>query len=324
MKAMVCRRLGLPEVLQLEELPSPQPKAGQVLVAMRAASVNFPDALILQGRYQVKPELPFTPGYELAGVVESVGEGVTTVRPGDHVIAVIKWGAFAEQVIVPAERAWPIPKEIAFTDAAAFPLAYSTSYHALKDRAKLRAGETLLVLGAAGGVGLAAVQLGRILGARVIACASSAEKLATCRAHGADETVDYSREDFREAVKRLTAGKGVDVIADPVGGRFADPAVRSMAWGGRYLVLGFTDGSIPSIALNLPLLKGCSLVGVSADTFTRKEPEAGRRNYAELIEMIASGRLKPVVSRIEPLANAAAVLTDVMNRKAQGKIVLVP
>jgi NADPH2:quinone reductase len=257
-------------------------------------------------------------------VVKSVGDGVTQVRPGDHVIAVIRWGAFAEEVIVPADRAWPIPSSIDFAPAAAFPLAYSTSYHALKDRGQLKAGETLLVTGAAGGVGLAAVQLGKILGARVIACASSDEKLATCRAHGADDTINYSSEDFREAIRRLTDGRGLDVVADPVGGPLAEPAIRSMAWGGRYCILGFTSGTIPKVALNLALLKGCSLVGVVADTFTYREPEAGRRNYAELIEMISSGRLKPAVSKVMPLADAVAALNEVRERRVVGKIVLVP
>jgi len=324
MKAMICRRLGPPEVLQFEDIPSPAPLAGEVLVSMRAAAVNFPDVLILQGRYQLKPELPFTPGWELAGVVKAVGEGVTQVKPGDHVIAVIRWGAYAEEVIVPADRAWPIPSQIDFRAAAAFPLAYSTSYHALKDRGELKAGETLLVTGAAGGVGLAAVQLGKILGARVIACASTDEKLAACRAHGADDTINYASEDFREAIRRLTGGKGVDVVADPVGGPLAEPAIRSMAWGGRYCILGFTSGTIPKVALNLALLKGCSLVGVVADTFTYREPEAGRRNYAELIEMIASGRLKPAVSKVMKLSEAVAALNEVKDRRVQGKIVLIP
>lgn len=324
MKAMVCHRLGPPEVLAFEDRPTPVPARGEVLVSMRAAAVNFPDVLILQGKYQLKPEPPFTPGWEIAGVVKAVGEGVTHVRAGDHVIAVIRWGGYAEEVIVPADRAWPIPTRMDFNEAAAFPLAYSTSYHALKDRGELKAGETLLVTGAAGGVGIAAVQLGKLLGARVIACASSAEKLAVCREHGADATINYTDGDFREAIRKATDGRGVDVAADIVGGPLAEPIVRSMAWGGRYCVMGFTSGTIPKIPLNLALLKGCSIVGVVADTFTYREPEAGRKNYAELIDMIVTRRLKPVVSKVMPLRDAVAALNEVKDRKVLGKIVLVP
>jgi NADPH2:quinone reductase len=294
------------------------------VVSIKAAAVNFPDGLIIQNRHQIKATPPFTPGYELAGVVKEVGEGVTGLKPGEHGVAMLKRGGFAEEVAMPAERFWPVPEQLDWAQAAAFPLAYGTSYYALKGRAALQPGETLLVLGAAGGVGIAGVQYGRQLGARVIACASSAEKLETCRRHGAHDLVDYTREDLREAIRRLTGGRGVDVVLDPVGGRYAEPAVRGMAWGGRYLIIGFTDGEIPKIPLNLVLLKSCELQGVLWDSYTHRNPLEGRRYIADMAAMILSGEVAPLVSATYPLARAAEALNHVMSRKVQGKIVLLP
>jgi NADPH2:quinone reductase len=323
MKAVLCKQYGLPDTLVVEELPTPAPAAGQVVVSMKAAGVNFPDALIVQGKYQMKPPFPFSPGTELAGIVKAVGAGVSQPKPGDAVIAYAGYGAYAEEVLVEARACIPMPPGVDFKVAASFMMTYGTSYHALKDRAQLKAGETLLVLGAAGGVGSAAVELGKLLGARVIAAASSADKLAACTQLGADATIDYSKEDLREAVKRVTAGKGVDVVYDPVGDKYAEPAMRDLAWGGRYLVIGFAGGEIPKIALNLPLLKGFSIVGVFWGNFTRKEPQKNEANVRELLAWIAGGRLKPLVSAAYPLAQAAQALKDVMERKVKGKVVLV-
>lgn len=322
MKAVLCKKLGLPDTLVIEDVPSPRAGRDEIVMTVKGAAVNFPDYLMIQGKHQTRPEVPFTPGWEVAGIVKEVGEGVTGIKPGDHGVAQIKWGGYAEEALVPLDRFWSIPKEIDFIDAAAFPLAYGTSYHALKDRAHLQPGETLLVLGAAGGVGIAAVQFGKLMGARVIACASSAEKLAVCKAHGADELVNYTTEDLREAIKRLTHGKGVDVVLDPVGGHYAEPAVRGMAWGGRYLIVGFTAGEIPKIPLNLALLKGCSLVGVVWHTFSVRDVKGGRETFDQMARWIASGQLKPLVSAIYPLDRAAEALQVVVDRKVLGKIVL--
>ncbi|MCX7142740.1 MAG: NADPH:quinone oxidoreductase family protein [Proteobacteria bacterium] len=324
MKAVLCKQYGLPDTLVLEEIPSLVPAAGQLVVSMKAAGVNFPDALIIQGKYQVKPAMPFSPGSELAGVVKEVGAGVNDFKIGDAVIAYAGHGGYAEEVAVDARTCIPMPPGVDFKVAASFMMTYGTSYHALKDRAQLKPGETLLVLGAAGGVGSAAVELGKLLGARVIAAASSDDKLEACKKLGADATINYSSEDLREAVKRITDGKGVDVVYDPVGDKFAEPAMRDMAWGGRYLVIGFAAGEIPKIALNLPLLKGFSIVGVFWGSFTRKEPQKNQANVRELLGWIASGKLKPLVSAAYPLAQAAQALKDVMERKVTGKVVLVP
>jgi NADPH2:quinone reductase len=321
-RAVLCKAWGGPESLSIEDLPSPLPGRNQVVVSVKAAGVNFPDVLIIQGKYQFKPELPFSPGSEVAGTVKAVGEGVRHVKPGDTVAAFLGWGGFAEEVLVDAERVAPVPPGIDAKIAASFILAYGTSYHALKDRAQLKSGETLLVLGAAGGVGLAAVELGKLVGARVIAAASTPEKLAACRERGADATIAYEQEDLREAVKKLTDGKGVDVVYDPVGGRFAEPALRSIAWGGRYLVIGFAGGDIPKIPLNLTLLKGCSIVGVFWGEFARREPVANARNLGELLTWIGNGRLQPVVSATYPLERTADALVAMANRKVVGKVVI--
>jgi NADPH2:quinone reductase len=322
MKAVLCKQFGPPESLLIEELPSPRAGAGEVVVSMRAASLNFPDVLIIQNKYQFKPPLPFSPGSELAGVVKEVGEGVHGYKPGDRVLAVTTYGAFAEEVKVDAARLVPIPAGMDFNSAAAFLLTYGTSDHALRDRGQLRAGETLLVLGAAGGVGLAAIEIGKALGARVIACASSADKLQVCRQHGADDLINYATEDLREKIKELTGGRGVDVVYDPVGGPYTEPALRSITWRGRLLVVGFAAGDIPKIPLNLPLLKGSSVVGVFWGEFARREPKAFAASIGQLGTWFREGKLKPHVSRTFALEQAVEALRLMAARKVTGKVVL--
>ena len=322
MKAVLCKAYGPPESLVVEEVPSPAPGPGEAVVAVRAAAVNFPDVLIIQNKYQVKPPLPFSPGSELAGVVKAVGDGVNAVAAGDAVFAITGYGAFAEEVKVDARRLLRIPGGMGFVTAAAFGLTYATSDHALRDRGSLESGETLLVLGASGGVGLAAIEIGKALGARVIACASNDEKLASCRDHGADATINYATEDLRERIKTLTDGKGPDVIYDPVGGPYTEPALRSLAWRGRLLVVGFAAGEIPRIPLNLPLLKGCAIVGVYWGDFSRREPERFAESIQQLGRWHAEGKLKPHVSQILPLERAADALHAMAQRKVIGKIVL--
>jgi NADPH2:quinone reductase len=322
MKAVLCKAYGPPESLVIEDVPSLEPGPGEVVIAVKAASVNFPDVLIIQNRYQVKPPLPFSPGSEVAGVVKAAGGGVTHVKAGDRVMAIIGYGAFAEEVSVESRRVLPLPSGMDFETAAAFGLTYATSEHALVDRGALKAGETLLVLGAAGGVGVAAVEIGKALGARVIACASTDDKLAVCRAHGADETINYATDDLRERVKVLTNGSGPDVIYDPVGGAYTEPALRSIAWRGRLLVVGFAAGEIPKIPLNLTLLKGCSIVGVFWGEFTRREPQRFAESMQRLSRWYAEGRLKPHISAMFPLERAAEALTRMANREIMGKVVL--
>jgi NADPH2:quinone reductase len=323
LKALLCNTLGTND-LQLAELPVPQPGAGQVAITVKAAAANFPDALMLEGKYQFKPPLPFAPGCELSGVVAAVGSDVTGLVRGQRVLAVVPHGAFAEMALAEAARVVPIPEGVDFESAAAFMFTYGTSYHALKDRAQLAAGETLLVLGAGGGVGLAAVELGKRMGARVIAAASSEAKLAACREHGADEAIDYVRHDLRERVKALTAGRGVDVVYDPVGGAFTEAAFRALAWRGRLLVVGFANGEIPKLSLNLPLLKGASVVGVFWGDFTRREPEANRANMAQLVAWLAEGRLRPHIGARYPLAKGGEAIAEVRERRAVGKVLVLP
>lgn len=322
MKAVLCKELGLPEKLVVEEVPSPKAGKGEVVLSVKACGVNFPDTLIIQGKYQFKPELPFSPGGEVAGVVKEVGEGVTSPKPGDRVIAFNTWGGFAEEMVVEADRTIPMPDRMDFVPASAFVLTYGTSYHALKDRAQLKPEETLLVLGASGGVGIAAVQLGKMMGARVIAAASTAEKLQVCKQNGADELIKYGEEDLRARVKELTSGKGVDVVYDPVGGPYSEPALRDMAWNGRFLVVGFAAGDIPKVPLNLTLLKGCSIVGVFWGAFTRKEPENNRRNNEDLMQFFVQGKVRPHIHATYPLEQAAQALNEVMNKRVSGKVVL--
>jgi NADPH2:quinone reductase len=324
MKAIVCKAWGLPDTLILENLPDLTPGPGQVAINVKAAGVNFPDVLIIQNKYQFRPDLPFTPGSELAGVVRAVGEGVTHPKIGDRVIAFIGQGAFAQQVLAPAHAVMPMPLGMHFDIAAAITLTYGTSHHAIVDRAQLRAGETMLVLGAAGGVGLAAIEIGKALGARVIAAASSDDKLAVCRAHGADATINYDTKDLREEVKIITNGKGPDVIYDPVGGIYAEPAFRSIAWRGRYLVVGFANGEIPRLPLNLMLLKGASLVGVFWGDFAKREPKANLAAMRELMGWLAVGKIKPHISARYSLADTALALNDMAARKVTGKVVILP
>jgi NADPH:quinone reductase len=322
-KAILCQAYGPPESLVVADVPPPVAGAGEVVVSMKAASLNFPDVLIIQGKYQVKPPLPFSPGSEMAGIVKAVGEGVTRVKPGDRVMAFTTYGAFAEEVKTDADRLTPIPEAMDFANASAFGLAYATSDHALRDRGALRAGETLLVLGAAGGVGLAAIEIGKAIGARVIACASTDDKLSVCRAHGADETINYAREDLRARIRDLTAGRGADVVYDPVGGSYTEPALRSIAWRGRLLVVGFAAGEIPRIPLNLALLKGCAIVGVFWGDFARREPSQAADSLRQLTRWFADGRIRPHISATFPLERAPEALALMAARKVTGKVVLV-
>lgn len=322
MKAVLCKAFGQPESLVLEEVASPRPGRGQVVVSVKACAVSFPDTLIIQGKYQSRPPMPFSPGGELAGIVKEVGEGVSRVKAGDRVIAFTGWGGFAEEVVAEEARLIPLPDGIDFPIASTFVMTYGTSHYALKDRAQLKPGETLLVLGAAGGVGLAAVEIGKLMGAHVIAAASSDEKLAICKERGADEVINYSREDLKERIKTLTGGKGADVVYDPVGGEYSEAALRGTAWGGRFLVIGFASGPIPRIPLNLTLLKGCSIVGVFWGSFTEREPERNQQNLQELLSWLMSGKLKPLISATYPLSQAADALNAMMQRQVKGKIVL--
>jgi NADPH2:quinone reductase len=322
MKAVVCEQYGPPDSLVVRDLPSPRPGAGEVVVSVKAASVNFPDVLIIENKYQFKPPLPFSPGSELSGVIKEVGEGVNGWRPGDRVMAFTTYGAFAEEAKMEATRLAPLPAKMSFEEGAAFVLTYGTSDHALRDRASLSAGETLLVLGAAGGVGVAAIEIGKALGARVIACASSDEKLAVCREHGADETINYAAEDLRERIKALTNGRGPDVVYDPVGGPYTELAFRSIAWRGRLLVVGFAAGEIPKLPLNLALLKGASVVGVFWGDFARREPKQFGESQRQIAAWYEAGKLRPHVSQTFPLTRAADALKLMAARKVKGKVVL--
>ncbi|WP_299222765.1 NADPH:quinone oxidoreductase family protein [uncultured Aquimarina sp.] len=322
MKAIVCKQYGLPSNLVLEDIESPKPKENEVLVAVRACGVNFPDTLIIQGLYQFKPELPFIPGSDVAGVVKAIGSEVKHLKEGDEVFGFVMQGGYAEEVAVPANVCFKKPPKMDFPIAASFMIAYGTSYHALKDRAKLREGETLLVLGASGGVGLAAVELGKLMGAKVIAAASSDEKLKLCKEYGADEVINYTGEDLRSRIKELTNGKGADVVYDPVGGDYSEFALRGTAWEGRYLVIGFAAGSIPKIPLNLTLLKGCSIVGVFWGNFAMKTPKKNMDNTLQLMQWLGEGKLKPHIHKIYPLEETPSALEEMMDRKVRGKVVI--
>lgn len=322
MKAVLAKRHGPPETLVVEDIAPLQAAPGEVVVSVHASAVNFPDTLIIENKYQFKPALPFSPGGEVAGVIKEVGAGVTGFAAGDRVIAVCGWGGFAEEVATTPAKLVPLPVGIDMEAAAALVITYGTSHYALKDRAAIQPGETLLVLGAAGGTGLSAVELGKLMGARVIAAASTDEKLALCRAHGADATINYTNEDLRERIKALTDGRGVDVVYDPVGGPYTEPALRSMAWRGRYLVIGFTAGEIPKPPLNLALLKGCSIVGVFYGGFAQAEPARYQVFMQELVGLLADGRIRPAITERFPLAEAAKALRLVADRKVMGKIVL--
>lgn len=322
MHAWLCENPVGVDALQWKELPTPQPGPGQVLVRIQAASLNFPDLLIVQNKYQIKPPLPFVPGSEYAGVVEAVGEGVQHLKPGQPIACLSGTGGFGTHVLAPAALCMPLPPGFPPVDAAAFIMTYATSHHALVDRAQLKAGETVLVLGAAGGVGTAAIQIAKAMGARVVAAASSDEKCALCRDLGADATINYSQGNLRDAIK-AACPNGPDVIYDPVGGEFAEPAFRSIAWRGRYLVVGFASGPIPSLPLNLPLLKGASIVGVFWGDFAKREPKANAAMLAELAGWYGQGKIKPVIDRTMPMAELKAAYAHMGSRAVKGKLVLV-
>ncbi len=323
MHAWLCTNPTGVEALAWTELPDPAPKAGEVLVEIRAASLNFPDLLMVQNKYQIKPPLPFVPGSEFAGVVQAVGDGVTHLQVGQNVACLSGTGGFATHTIAPAARCIPLPDGFGHVDAAAFIMTYATSYHALLDRGQLQAGETVLVLGAAGGVGTAAIQIAKAKGARVIAAASTDEKCDVCLKLGADAVINYSVEDLRDAAKSLTDGRGPDVIYDPVGGALAEPAFRSIAWRGRYLVVGFASGPIPSLPLNLPLLKGASVVGVFWGEFAKREPQANASMMGTLLQWYAQGKIRPAIDRTMPMSQLPAAFAHMGARAVIGKLVLV-
>ena len=323
MHAWLCKNPTGIDALQWQEMPTPQPKAGEVLVEIKAASLNFPDLLIVQNKYQTKPALPFVPGSEYAGVVQAVGDGVTHLKVGQSIACLSGTGGFGTHTIASAALCMPLPGGFPHVDAAAFIMIYATSHHALADRAQLKAGETLLVLGAAGGVGTAAIQIAKVMGAKVIAAASTDEKCELCKSIGADLTINYTSENLRDAIKAATSGKGPDVIYDPVGGDFAEPAFRSIAWRGRYLVVGFASGPIPSLPLNLALLKGASIVGVFWGDFARREPKANAAMMNELAQWYAQGKVKPVIDRTMPMAELKAAYAYMGSRGVKGKLVMV-
>jgi NADPH2:quinone reductase len=324
MRAVRAHDLSGPTGLRVDEVPDPTVGAGQVLVEVRAAGVNFPDVLLSRGMYQFKPTLPFSPGGECAGIVRAVGADVTTVAPGDRVAATVIHGAFVELICIPEIAVVKLPDTVGFEVGAATLLTYATTYHALVDRAQLAAGNKLLVLGAAGGVGIAACELGALLGARVIAAASTDDKLAFCRQHGATDGINYATEDLKDRLKALTSGNGVDVVYDPVGGPLAEVALRGTAWQGRYLVVGFASGEIPKIPLNLVLLKGCQIVGVFWGAFAMREPARHHAHAAQIFQWVAEGKLKPAVDAVLPFDRAADALERLEQRKVMGKLVLVP
>ena len=323
MHAWLCENPVGIDALTWKEMPTPVPAAGEVLIEIKAASLNFPDILIVQNKYQMKPALPFVPGSEYAGTVAAVGAGVTHLKVGQSVACLSGTGGFGTHTIAPAERCMPLPPGFSFVDAAAFIMIYATSHHALIDRAQLKAGETVLVLGAAGGVGTAAIQIAKAIGAKVIAAASTDEKCALCKSIGADETINYQTENLRDRLKALTGGNGPDVIYDPVGGDFAEPAFRSIAWRGRYLVVGFASGPIPALPFNLALLKGASIVGVFWGDYSRREPKANAAMMAELAQWYAQGKIKPVIDATMPMADLKAAYAHMGSRGVKGKLVMV-
>ena len=323
MHAWLCENPVGVDALAWKEMPTPVPGAGEVLIEIKAASLNFPDILIVQNKYQMKPPLPFVPGSEYAGVVQALGAGVTHLKIGQHVACLSGTGGFATHTLAPADRCMPLPPGFPFVDAAAFIMTYGTSHHALLDRAQLKAGETVLVLGAAGGVGTSAIQIARMIGAKVIAAASTDEKCALCTSIGADATINYSKENLREAIKALTQGKGPDVIYDPVGGDLAEPAFRSIGWRGRYLVVGFAAGPIPALPFNLALLKGASIVGVFWGDYSKREPKANAAMMAELALWYGQGKIKPVIDSTVPMADLKAAYAHMGSRGVKGKLVMV-
>jgi NADPH2:quinone reductase len=324
MKAILCTHFGGPADLEFKDLPDPEPGSGEVVVAVKAAALNFFDTLLIAGKYQVKPPFPFSPASEFAGVVESVGAGVSGIAPGDRVLGYGGFGAAREKIAIATQRVVKIPDVLDFDRAAGLTVIYGTTLHALRDRARLKSGETLAVLGASGGTGLAAIELGKLMGARVIACASSDDKLAFARQHGADETINYATEDLKDALRRVTGGKGADVIYDPVGGPYAEAALRSIAWQGRFLVIGFAAGEIPKIPLNLALLKGCDIVGVFWGAFIERDPKGHQANMADLVRWAAEGKLSAHVHAVYRLEQTREALEAIAGRKVMGKVILKP
>lgn len=323
MRALICKEYGPAEQLVIDERELPQLKDNEVCIDVRASGINFPDSLMIAGKYQVKPPLPFVPGGECAGVISKVGSAVKNFKVGDRVIAMPGMSAFAEQVHVKEQLLVPMPDKLSFEQAAGFCITYATSYYALKQRARLREGETLVVLGAAGGVGVTAIQLGKAMGARVIACASTAEKLEFCREVGADELVNYSEESLKDRIKELTDGRGADVIYDPVGGDYTEQAYRSIAWCGRYLVIGFASGDIPKLPLNLPLLKAGDIMGIFWGSWAQRDPKANLKNFAELLQMVEEGRLNPLTTEVYPFEDYVQAFAAITERRARGKVILV-
>jgi NADPH2:quinone reductase len=324
MKALLCKRYGTPDDLEIADIADPQPGPGEAVVRIKAAALNFFDTLIIAGKYQTKPPMPFSPAAEFSGQVESIGAGVTSVGVGDRVMAYTRYGAARERIALAADKLIKIPDRLDFDRAAGLCVTYGTTLYALKDRAKLAAGETLAVLGASGGVGLAAIELGKIMGARVIACASSADKIAFAREHGADDGIDYRTEDLKDALRRVTNGNGADVIYDPVGGAYAEAALRSIAWQGRFLVIGFAAGDIPKLPLNLVLLKGCDVLGVFWGSWLERNPQGHRANTEQLITWVADGKLSSHVHAVYALADAPAALKAIAARQVMGKVILRP
>ncbi len=322
MRALVCKEFGSTENLVLEEVDTPKPGKGEILLDIKATGVNFPDVLTVQGKYQFTPELPFIPGAELAGVVTAVGEGVTSRKVGDQLIATTQIGAFAEQCVVNEHTTFEMGNTMSFEQAAGFAITYGTSYYALKQQANIQPGETLLVLGAAGGVGIATIQIAKAMGATVIAAASTEEKLDFACEAGADLRINYSTENLKDKIKELTGGKGADVVYDPVGGDFSEQAFRAIAWDGRFLVIGFASGPIPAMPLNLALLKGASLVGVFWGAWAARSPMESRKNFDELIEMIDGGKFSPLVTEVYSLDDYKAAFASISERRAKGKVIL--
>ncbi|MAA67083.1 MAG: NADPH:quinone oxidoreductase [Alteromonadaceae bacterium] len=322
MRAILCKEYGPADTLVIEDIASPVAKGSGVKIRVKAAGLNFPDTLIIEGKYQIKPSMPFSPGGEMAGEVLEVGEKVTRFKKGDRVMGLTGFGAFSEEIVAAEANLLPIPDGMSDEEAAAFTMVYGTSYHALKQRANIQPGETLLVLGASGGVGLATVELGKAMGAHVIAAASTAEKLEVAKQAGADELINYTEEPLKDTIKKLTKNNGVDVVYDPVGGDFTEQALRAMAWNGRHLIIGFAAGEIPKIPANLTLLKGCSVVGVFWGTFTRQEPEVSNQNMMDLLKLYSEGKIKPAISEVFEFEEYVGALNALTERRAKGKIVL--
>ena len=322
MKAILCETLGPPQQLTYKEVPDPRPGLDEILIEVKACAVNFPDTLIIQGKYQFKPDLPFSPGSDISGVIKAVGADVKNFKVGDDVFGVTRYGGMAEQVVVKKSNVFPKPPGMDYKIAASFLYAYGTSLHALKDRARVKEGETVVIMGAAGGVGLAAVDLAKRLGAEVIACASSQAKLDLCKTYGADKTINYTTEDLKARIKELTNGKGADVIYDPVGSQYSEPALRAMAWKGRYLVVGFAAGEIPKIPLNLTLLKGCSIVGVFWGRFAQEEPQKNMGNSLQILDWFSKGEIKPHIHKVYSLEQAPLAIQELMDRKVLGKVMI--